>query len=371
MRDIKLDPSLLSNLTGKTVILTGGAGGIGATTANLLLEHGATVVIADLESTRPIMETMFKNLPDSIRGRLHFVATNIVNWDQMTALFQSAKARFGSIQLVIANAGVMETEPVLDMDHLDEDGNLKESEAFSSVIDINVKGTMNCLRQAIFSMKGNQPCYPDGSRGAVVLVSSISGYFGGTGVSGYITSKHAVTGMLRGSQLAARKYGIRVNAVAPFVTPTAMAGGFSEAWQDKGLPINTTDGVARALVTLAFNPEENGSCYMVCISLLLTFLFLFFFSFIKKSYRFQVLFFERRNILRSPCWRNGLGRIWHRYSGMRMSFSRVRGDIDCQSESRVVNTVETIKVNWISAVSNTYIGHFLADQICQLDRAYE
>lgn len=265
MRDIELDHSLLSHLTGKTAILTGGAGGIGATTAKLLLEHGANVVIADLENTRPMVETMFKDLPGHLSERLHFIPTNIVRWDQMTALFQSAKARFGPIHLVIANAGVMETEPVLDMDDLDEHGNLKQSEAFSSVIDINVKGTMNCLRQALFSMKTNEPCYPDGSRGAVVLVSSISGYFGGTGVSGYITSKHAVTGMLRGSQLAARKYGIRVNAVAPFVTPTAMAGGFSEAWRDKGLPINTTDGVARAILTLAVNSEENGSCYMVCI----------------------------------------------------------------------------------------------------------
>lgn len=160
----------------------------------------------------------------------------------------------------------MESEPVLDMDQIDEQGNLKESQEFSKIIDINVKGTMNCLRQAIFSMKRNQPCYPGGSRGAMVLVSSISGYFGSTGVSGYITSKHAVTGMLRGSQLAANKYGIRVNAVAPFVTPTSMAGGFSEAWQAKGLPINTTDGVATALLTLALDPTENGSCYMVCHS---------------------------------------------------------------------------------------------------------
>ncbi|KAH1848994.1 hypothetical protein KXX54_008008 [Aspergillus fumigatus] len=212
MHDITLDPLLLGNLTGKTAVLTGGAGGIGTAIAKLLLEHGANVVVADLEHTRPIVETMIVDLPE----------------------------------LVIANAGVMERTPVL-----------------CKVIDINVKGTMNCLRHAIFSMKGNQPCYPDGSRGAVVLVSSISGYFGGTGVSGYITSKHAVTGMLRGSQLVASQDDIRVNAVAPFVTPTAMAGGFSEAWQAKGLPINTTEGVATVVLTLAVNPAEKGSCYIV------------------------------------------------------------------------------------------------------------
>ncbi|EDP55670.1 short chain dehydrogenase/reductase, putative [Aspergillus fumigatus A1163] len=252
MHDITLDPLLLGNLTGKTAVLTGGAGGIGTAIAKLLLEHGANVVVADLEHTRPIVETMIVDLPGSCKGRVQFVATNI-----------SAKERFGSIELVIANAEVMERTPVLDMDQIDEHGNLEESHEFCKVIDINVKGTMNCLRHAIFSMKGNQPCYPDGSRGAVVLVSSISGYFGGTGVSGYITSKHAVTGMLRGSQLVASQYDIRVNAVAPFVTPTAMAGGFSEAWQAKGLPINTTEGVATVVLTLAVNPAEKGSCYIV------------------------------------------------------------------------------------------------------------
>jgi NAD(P)-dependent dehydrogenase (short-subunit alcohol dehydrogenase family) len=275
MRNITLDPSLLHSLAGKTAIVTGAAGGIGSAITRLLLEHGANVVMADLEYTRATVQSTIASLPDSTtRERVQFVATDITVWDQMTALFRAARERFGPLSLVVANAGVMESEGVLDVEGegaIDEAGNLREARDFATVIDVNVKGTMNCLRLALFAMKGNdrkqsqRACFADGSRGAVVLVSSVSGYFGGTGVAGYVSSKHAVTGMLRASQRAARRYGVRVHAVAPFVTPTAMAGGFSHAWRERGLPINTTERVAAAVLALAVDARaEAGSCYMVC-----------------------------------------------------------------------------------------------------------
>ncbi|KAL3483341.1 hypothetical protein BJX62DRAFT_245008, partial [Aspergillus germanicus] len=267
MHNIILDRSLLHALAGKTAIVTGAAGGIGTAITRLLLEHGANVVMADLEHSRATVQTTIASLPDSTRERVQFVATDITVWDQMTALFHAARERFGALSLVVANAGVMESEGVLDVDGegaIDKAGNLREARDFATVIDVNVKGTMNCLRLAMFAMKGNdrepRACLSDGSRGAVVLVSSISGYFGGTGVAGYVSSKHAVTGILRGSQRAASRYEVRVHAVAPFVTPTAMAGGFSRAWRERGLPINTTEGVAAAVLALAVDARaEAGS----------------------------------------------------------------------------------------------------------------
>ncbi|KAL3429094.1 hypothetical protein BDV09DRAFT_203309 [Aspergillus tetrazonus] len=269
MRNINLDQSLLENLAGKTAILTGAAGGIGTAIATLLLNKGANVVLADLAHTRQTIESMISALPEVQRSRALFIPTNIVSWSETSALFRSARNHFGRVDIVVANAGIMETTSVLDdLDTVDEEGNLVEHAGFSTVIDVNVKGTMNCLRQALFHMKQNKLLPSPGSsscasRGAVVLVSSVSGYFGGTGVAGYVTSKHAVTGMLRASQLAAVRYGIRVNAVAPFVTPTAMSGGFSQAWCERGLPTNTTSGVAEAVLVIAVDPTVSGGCYMV------------------------------------------------------------------------------------------------------------
>lgn len=113
-------------------------------------------------------------------------------------------------------------------------------------------------------MRSNTPSLNVSSKGSIILVSSTSGYFGGTGVAGYIASKHGVTGLLRGSQSAAAKYGIRVNAVAPFITPTAISVGFSDEWSSKGLPSNTPEGVAKVVLTLACDGEHRGSCYLTC-----------------------------------------------------------------------------------------------------------
>lgn len=112
-------------------------------------------------------------------------------------------------------------------------------------------------------MKDNDPArFPDGSRGSIVLVSSTSGYFGGTGVAAYVSSKHGVTGLLRASQLIAAKHDIRINAVAPFVTPTSMAG-FAAEWSARGNPSNTTEQVATVIATMSQDPDRKGSCYLV------------------------------------------------------------------------------------------------------------
>ncbi|KAJ5292097.1 hypothetical protein N7478_001348 [Penicillium angulare] len=262
MSNIDLNLSHLDELNRTTAIVTGAAGGIGGEIVRLLVANGSNVVMADLAHCENDANSLIASLPHPTRA--HFVPTNITKWDQITTLFRTAKDKFGSVEVVIANAGVMEKSPILDVEKVDQHGNLAEDNEFSKVIDINIKGTMNTLRQAIFHMKDNKPTFSDGSRGSILLVSSTSGYFGGTGVTGYITSKHGVTGMLRGSQLAASKHLLRINAVAPFVTPTAMSSGFATAWKKSGLPMNTMEAVARVIAVLAADPLRRGSCYLTC-----------------------------------------------------------------------------------------------------------
>ena len=99
--------------------------------------------------------------------------------------------------------------------------------------------------------------------GSVVLVTSTSGYFGGTGVTAYVASKHGVVGLLRASQVTAQKYGIRVNAVAPFMTPTTMTAGLAQRWQDAGLETNAPDRVAEVIEQIALDTTRRGSCTLV------------------------------------------------------------------------------------------------------------
>jgi NAD(P)-dependent dehydrogenase (short-subunit alcohol dehydrogenase family) len=102
----------------------------------------------------------------------------------------------------------------------------------------------------MFYMKSNPVDPITKSRGSVVLVASTSGYFGGTGVVSYISSKHGTIGLLRSSQKVAAQHAIRVNGVAPFFTPTYITGGYSDKWKEKGLQANTTTDVANAIVSV-------------------------------------------------------------------------------------------------------------------------
>lgn len=115
-------------------------------------------------------------------------------------------------------------------------------------------------------MKSNLPD-SDGARGSVVLIASTSGYFGGTGVVSYISSKHGVVGLARASQRVANQLGIRVNVVAPFFTPTYITTGYSEKWKEQGLPANTVEDVANSIVATSTDPERKGHSMMVSSNL--------------------------------------------------------------------------------------------------------
>ncbi|PSN67642.1 NAD(P)-binding protein [Corynespora cassiicola Philippines] len=226
----------------KTVIVTGGAGGIGAQTIKSFYSHNCNVVIADLPYAKETAENLIRTVGDSSRAM--FVPANIVDWKDMQALFRKTKEAFGQVDVVIANAGLMESKGFYDFEE-DESGELKEPTEAYRVLDVNLKGTMNS------------------SRGSILLVASTSGYFGGTGVVSYISSKHGVVGLARSSQRVANQLGVRVNVVAPFFTPTHITTGYSDKWNERGLPANTVEDVADAIIATSMSPERKGHSIMV------------------------------------------------------------------------------------------------------------
>jgi NAD(P)-dependent dehydrogenase (short-subunit alcohol dehydrogenase family) len=143
MPQITFDHSILSQSANKTVLITGAARGIGAATAALFNHHGANVVIADLAQFQDAAEHLISSFTHPQRAL--FVPGNIVDWVQLTSCFKAAIARFGGIDVVVANAGIMESSPVLDMNFVDENGDLKESAEAVKVIDVNLKGTLNSM----------------------------------------------------------------------------------------------------------------------------------------------------------------------------------------------------------------------------------
>lgn len=132
---------LRSGLVAKTAIITGGAGGIGGATARLFNFHGANVVLADLESTRDAAEALISTF--SYPSRAIFLAASVADWQQSKQMFKETIARFGTINIVVANAGIMESQPVLNVDSVESDGDPKAPVEAFNVIDVNLKGTFN------------------------------------------------------------------------------------------------------------------------------------------------------------------------------------------------------------------------------------
>ncbi|RAH65383.1 dehydrogenase with different specificitie [Aspergillus aculeatinus CBS 121060] len=256
MQEFEIEPALLSQADGQTVIVTGAANGIGAATATLFNHHGANVILSDLASLEGTAAALIQTF--SWPEKAAFVAADVLDWEQMKTLFHETVRILGEVNIVIANAGVMESHPVLDLDNIDENGDLRESTEGFRVIDINLKGTLNTLRLAMHHMRNKH--HPSGS---IVLLASTSGYFGGTGVAAYVASKHGIVGLLRASQTTAQQYGIRINAVAPFFTPTRITAGFTEQWLEAGLEANTPQRVADVIGQVAMDSSRKGSCVLV------------------------------------------------------------------------------------------------------------
>ena len=144
MAQVELNQSLFAEAKDKTVLITGAARGIGAATATLFNAKGANVILADLSQFRTEAEEVIRTQlahPD----RAAFFPANIVDWTELTECFEKTIARFGGLDIAVANAGIMESRPVLDLDAVDGDGRLLESEEAGRVIDVNLKGTLNSI----------------------------------------------------------------------------------------------------------------------------------------------------------------------------------------------------------------------------------
>ncbi|KAK8098552.1 uncharacterized protein PG998_014038 [Apiospora kogelbergensis] len=266
MHQLHQSPGLLAKLSGQTVIITGAARGIGGAAAAAFNKHGANVTIADLPQLQETAEGLIKSLDHPERAV--FMAASVMQWSEMVDVFDWTVNKFGRVDMVVANAGIMESSPVLDM-QIDERGRPMESKEALDVFDVNLRGALNTLRLGLHYV-GKNPLRDEdgagdaGSRGSVTLVASTSGYFGSTGNAAYVASKHGMVGLLRASQKKAAALGIRVNAVAPCHTPTHITSGFdNDDMVQSGLEMNTPEMVGVAIAHAAVDDMRRGTTCLV------------------------------------------------------------------------------------------------------------
>lgn len=190
------------DLIGKVAVVTGGANGIGAATAEAVVEEGGRVVVADLDDERG--QALTERLGDSARYR----RTDVGEREQLKALVDFAIEEFGRIDLMFNNAGITGAfhDSFLD-DPLDD---------FERVLRINLAGVMWGSQYAARHMVAR------GEGGVIVNTTSIAALDPGFAIPAYRASKSGVINFTRSIAVDLGRYGIRVNAVAPGGIPTTM-----------------------------------------------------------------------------------------------------------------------------------------------------
>ncbi|MGX7112311.1 SDR family oxidoreductase [Gemella cuniculi] len=183
------------NLTGKTVIVTGGASGIGAAVVEEFLNQGCKVVVSDLSEK------------ESNNENLLYVKCDVTKRTDVKSVVEKTLEKFGTVDILVNNAGI--NVPRLLVDKKDPEGKYEFSdEIYDRIMDINVKGLF------IFSQEVGRIMVKNGN-GVIVNMSSESGLEGSEGQSIYAASKNAVNSLTRSWAKELGKLGVRVVGVAP------------------------------------------------------------------------------------------------------------------------------------------------------------
>jgi len=239
----------MARFENRTVLITGGASGIGLATAKSFALEGARVVVADLHRDR--IDAAVQSIRD-LKGEASGVAADVTDPAQCEAMVAHAVNTYGGLHIAFNNAGMPSAIGGAFEDFAVEDWN--------QLIATNVSGIF-------FAMRAEAPALKAAGGTAIINTASVASFIAGPGMAAYVTSKHAVAGLTKAAALDFIPYGIRVNAVCPGFVDTAMLAGAiatpeSRAGIESQAPIGriaTPQEIANAVLFLA--SDEAG--YMV------------------------------------------------------------------------------------------------------------
>jgi 3-oxoacyl-[acyl-carrier protein] reductase len=194
-------------LKDRVALITGGGRGIGRETALLFASEGAKIVVCDVAQSG---QDVANEIVDS-GGEAIFVKTDVTDHQSCLDMVESAVDKFGKIDILINNAGIVRDARLVKM----------TEEDFDLVIKVNLKGAFNAA-QAV------APTMIKQGKGKIINVASVVGLYGNFGQTNYVATKAGIIGMTKVWARELGKKGINVNAVAPGYTQTEMMDGVPE-----------------------------------------------------------------------------------------------------------------------------------------------
>lgn len=196
-------------ISGKTALITGGAGGIGFSTAKLLGEYGVTVVLTDILEDQG--RDAAKELED-LGIETAFIPSDLTDQDSIDALFSSVIERFGCLDILVNSAGVTSLTPIPEI----------SEEEWNRVLSINLGSVFFCSQRALKSMRKQKS-------GKIINIASNAGRVGGVAVGAhYSSSKAGIICLTKTFALYGAPFGITANCVAPGPIDTPM----TECWDE-------------------------------------------------------------------------------------------------------------------------------------------
>ena len=247
-------------MTTRTVLVTGGARGIGKGIARALLDVNHQVMIADLVdssgwnydlATRSAMDDTVEELKEF--GEIASIALDVTDKSSCEQAVKATLDRFGGLDVLANNAGVVGSGAIEDFAEADWD----------RIFDVNVKGVYNMVQAGLTPLKASEDA-------SIVNTASVAGKKGGANMSAYCASKFAVVGLTQSLAQEFAPLGIRVNAICPGIVGTAMwldhlmanqGEAAFEARMQRMIPLGrpqSEEDMGEAAVYLASAPNVTG-----------------------------------------------------------------------------------------------------------------
>lgn len=204
------------NLEDKVVIITGAGSGIGAAAAKLLGERKATVVVSDinLDNAEKITEEIKKN-----GGKAFAIKTDVTEYEEVEELISQTVSKYDRVDVIVNNAGIGGKHQLKTAEHTHED--------WHNVIAVNQTGVFYCMQAALKQMTKQ-------GHGNIVNVASLAGLKASGNNLSYSASKFAVVGMTKSAALEYGSKNIRINAVCPGYTHSALLDQLLSVRPDMG-----------------------------------------------------------------------------------------------------------------------------------------